>query len=65
MSNDVSSKPLNMAERQTTIEEFTNYCQKEKERRMNSGADFNETAYEEAEELALRKLRVLKDEGWV
>ncbi|MCU7938860.1 MAG: nodulation protein E [gamma proteobacterium symbiont of Bathyaustriella thionipta] len=65
MSDGASPKPLNMTERQTTIEEFTNYCHEEKERRMNSGEDFNESAYQEAKELTLRKLQVLEDEGWV
>lgn len=65
MSAAVNPKPLNMAERQTTIEEFTRFCSEEKERRMNSGDDFDEIAFEEAKELTLRKLAVLKDEGWV
>lgn len=65
MSDDVNPKPLNMTERQTTIEEFTNFCHEEKERRMNSGEDFDETAYEAAKELTLRKLQVLEDEGWI
>lgn len=65
MSDSADPKPLNMAERQTTIEEFISFCQKEKERRMNSGDDFDETAFEEAKELTLRKLQVLEDEGWV
>jgi hypothetical protein len=58
-------KPLNMAERRTTIEEFTSFCLEEKERRMNSGDDFDEQIFEEAKELTLRKLKVLEDEGWV
>jgi hypothetical protein len=54
-----------MAERRTTIEEFTRYCEEEKERRMNSGEAFDEQAFEAAKELTLRKLKVLEDEGWV
>jgi len=65
MSGDVNTKPLNMTERQTTIEEFTNFCHEEKERRMNSGDDFDSLAFEEAKALTLRKLQVLEDEGWV
>lgn len=65
MPGAVDPKPLNMTERQTTIEEFTSFCHQEKERRMNSGEDFNEKAFEEAKELTLRKLQVLEDEGWV
>lgn len=65
MSADVTNKPLNMIERRTTIEEFSSYCQEEKERRMNSGEEFDEAAFEEAMELTLRKLQVLEDEGWI
>ena len=65
MSDGLNSKPLNMAERQTTIEEFSNYCQEEKERRMNSGDDFDEHAFDEAMELTLNKLVILEEEGWV
>ena len=65
MPGAVDPKPLNMTERQTTIEEFTSFCYQEKERRMNSGEDFDEKAFEEAKELTLRKLQVLEDEGWV
>ena len=65
MSSAVNPKPLNITERQTTIEEFTNFCHEEKERRMNSGDDFDEPAFDEAKELTLRKLQVLEDEGWV
>jgi len=65
MPGAVDPKPLNMTERQTTIEEFTSFCHQEKERRMNSGEDFDEKAFEEAKELTLRKLQVLEDEGWV
>lgn len=64
MSDDVNSKPLNMAERQSTIEEFSTFCVEEKERRMNSGTDIAEKDIDEAIELALRKLQVLADEGW-
>lgn len=65
MSANDSPKPLNMVERRTTIEEFTNFCLEEKERLMNSGDDFDEQSFEEAKELTLRKLHVLEDEGWV
>ncbi len=65
MPGAVDPKPLNMTERQTTIEEFTSFCHQEKERRMNSGEDFDEKAFEEAKELTLRKLQMLEDEGWV
>lgn len=65
MSAEVTNKPLNMTERRTTIEEFTSYCLEEKERRMNSGEEFDEQTFEAAKELTLRKLQVLEDEGWI
>lgn len=65
MSTDNDPKPLNMTERRTTIEEFTQFCTEEKERRMNSGEEFDEQAFDEARELTLRKLKMLEDEGWV
>ncbi|MDX2503542.1 MAG: hypothetical protein QNL62_03565 [Gammaproteobacteria bacterium] len=65
MSAGVNTKPLNITERRTTIEEFTHFCMEEKERRMNSGEEFDEQAFEEAKELTLRKLKILEDEGWV
>ncbi len=64
MVDHVEPKPLNIAERQTTIEEFTHFCQEEKERRMNSGEKFDINTFEQAQELTLRKLQVLQDEGW-
>ena len=65
MSDAAVTKPLNMTERQTTIEEFTNFCLAEKERQMNSGNAFDEQAFEKAKELTLNKLQILEDEGWV
>ena len=65
MSAGEHPKPLNLAERRTTIEEYVRFCAQEKERRMNSGADFDEQAFDAATELTLRKLKMLEDEGWV
>jgi hypothetical protein len=58
-------KPLNRTRRLTTIEEFTQYCQDEQQRRMNSGNDFDQAAFEEARQLTLNKLQKLHDEGWI
>ena len=44
--------------------EFLNYCNAERERRLNSGDDFNQEAFDEAVELVLRRLRTLAEEGW-
>ena len=65
MSDAVDTKPLNIAKRQTTIEEFVHFCHEEKERQMNSGEDFDEESFEQAKQLTLRKLKILEDEGWV
>jgi hypothetical protein len=65
MSDTESPRPLNICKRLTTIEEFTHYCHDEKERRMNSGNEFDEAAFEAAKQLTLTKLQVLQDEGWV
>ncbi len=65
MSADEHIKPLNMTERRSTIEEYTQFCLEEKERRMNSGEDFDEQSFDKATDLTLRKLKILEDEGWV
>ncbi|HDY83027.1 MAG TPA: hypothetical protein ENH48_08760 [Halieaceae bacterium] len=44
-------------------EEFVVYCEAEFERRLNSGEEFDETAYREAMEMALTRLRQLEEEG--
>jgi len=43
-------------------EEFADYCAAEFERRRNSGEPFDEAAYREAMELAVKKLRLLEEE---
>ena len=65
MLDDIKTKPLNMAESWSTIEEFSNFCHKEKERQMNSDMDFNETSFDQARDLALAKLLILKEDGWI
>ncbi|MES9941570.1 MAG: nodulation protein E [Candidatus Thiodiazotropha sp. 6PLUC2] len=44
--------------------EFLDYCNAERERRLNSGESFDEQAFDQAIEMVLSKLRVLADEGW-
>jgi hypothetical protein len=43
-------------------EEFAKFCTAEFERRRNSGEGFDESAYEQAMQLALKKLRLLEEE---
>lgn len=65
MLDSVKNKPLNMAGNWTTIEEFSNFCHKERERRLNSDNDFDEEAFDKAKDLALDQLKILKEDGWV
>ncbi len=44
-------------------EEFVLYCEAEFERRLNSGEDFDVTAYREAMDLVMTKLKLLEAEG--
>jgi len=44
-------------------QEFAGYCEAEFERRRNSGAEFDEAAYQAAMEMVLTKLRLFEDEG--
>ena len=54
-----------MTESWSTIDEFSNFCDKEKERQINSDDDFDEIAFEQAKQLALDKLTCLKEDGWI
>ena len=65
MADSVTPKPLNIVRRQSTTEEFIEFYDKEKERQMNSGEEFDEAVFESARELILTKLSKLEGEGWV
>lgn len=45
-------------------EAFSAYCDAEFERRRNSGEPFDAETYQEAMQLALRKIRQLEEEGY-
>ncbi len=47
-----------------SAQEFLAYCKAERERRLNSGETFDQTAFDQAVELVMRKLRALEQEGW-
>ncbi|MES9830961.1 MAG: nodulation protein E [Candidatus Thiodiazotropha sp. LLP2] len=47
-----------------SAKEFLDYCNAERERRLNSGESFDEQAFDQAIEMVLSKLQVLADEGW-
>ena len=44
-------------------EEFVLYCEAEFERKLNSGEDFDVTAYREAMDLVMTRLKLLEAEG--
>lgn len=58
------TKPLNITERRSTIQEFADYCAAERERRRNSGAAFDVATFDRAVAIALQQLTNLQQEGW-
>ncbi len=63
MPKSGGQKPLESSILHGPVQEFTDYCEAEFERRGNSGEPFDEGVYREAMELALGKLRKLKEKG--
>ena len=51
-----TDKPLSQSDLQGPAREFADFCEAEFERRRNSDSPFDETSYQEAMELVLRKL---------
>ena len=47
-----------------SAKEFLDYCNAERERRLNSGEAFDREAFDEAVELVMRRLSTLADECW-
>ncbi len=64
MSSSKQTKPLNITERRSTIDEFIEYCAAEKESRKNSGKPFDADRFDQAVEIAMQKLTNLQHEGW-
>ncbi|MCP4126155.1 MAG: nodulation protein E [Gammaproteobacteria bacterium] len=64
MSSGKQTKPLNVTERRSTIEEFLEYCAAEKDNRQNSGEPFAAESFDQGVEIALQKLTNLQKEGW-
>lgn len=48
---------------QGTAGEFLDYCEEERERRRDSGEPFDETLYQEAVDMVLRRLQNKEREG--
>lgn len=63
MSLDNDYPPLPSERQAPPSEEFAAYCEAEFERRLNSGNEFDETAYREAMQMATKKLVILEEEG--
>lgn len=64
MSSSTQTKPLNITERQSIIEEFIEYCSIQRGIRQNSGEPFDTERFDQAVEIALQKLTRLQKEGW-
>lgn len=64
MQSSKQTKPLNVTERRSTIEEFLEYCATEKQNRHNSGEPFDVGCFDQAVDIALEKLIALQNEGW-
>lgn len=47
-----------------SAKEFLTYCNAERERRLNSGVEFDQQSFDAAVEIVLNKLRALSEEGW-
>ncbi len=54
----------NLEDAGTSAREFLSYCEAERARRLNSGEEFDNEAFDEAVEKVMRKLRLLAEEGW-
>jgi len=63
MSLDNDYPPLPSEKQAAPSEEFAAYCEAEFERRLNSGNEFDETAYREAMDMVMKKLVLLEEEG--
>jgi len=63
MSSTEESRPLSLHRPQRATEAFAEYRDTERERRRNSGEEFDQVLFDEASDLVLRKLEQLEQEG--
>jgi hypothetical protein len=63
MAQETSVKKLPIGTKVIPSEEFIHYCEVEFERRLNSGNDFDVSAYREAMEMVAEKLKLLEAES--
>ena len=62
MSSELS-KPLSRATLKGPVKDFETFCEAELDRRRNSGEDFDESLFEEAVDLVVRRLKALEERG--
>lgn len=61
--SDPDSTPIDASQLQGSALDFFEYSTDEMERRRDSGDEFDESAFQEAVELVLRRLRHMEEEG--
>ena len=57
------ARPLSLHRPQRATESFAAFSQEERERRLNSGDEFDQALFDEAVGLVIRKLEKLQEEG--
>ena len=62
-SPDYEDKPLHFDRPQRALDAFAEYGTSERQRRQDSGEDFNPRLFDQAAELIIRKLQRLENEG--
>ncbi len=63
MSSSEKTRPLSLHHPQRATEAFAEYRDTERERQRNSGDDFDQSLFDEAADLVMRKLEQLEEEG--
>ncbi len=63
MSSSETARPLSLHHPKQATEAFADYRNIERERRRNSGEEFDPALFEEAAELVMRKLQELEEKG--
>ena len=62
-SSTENPKPLNKATLRGPIHDFQAFCETEVERRRNSGEDFDQSLFDEAMELVIKRLQLMEERG--
>ena len=61
--SEANQPPLDSDDLQSTARDFLEFCEEERERRRDSGEAFDETLYQGAVDMGLRRLRNMEQEG--